>query len=400
MNALQEKALALSSHGYGLYVHVPFCASTCDFCAFYQEAPERAAVERYLEGIQREVALRQPPRRARTVFIGGGTPGVLTARDFQQLGSTLQPLIDPDGFAEWTVEMAPSTVKTDKLRALRDSGVTRISLGVQSFNERFLEALGRRQSAKQARAAYDLIRAEGFQSVNLDLIFAIPGQDRPELEADLEAAVALEPDHISTYCLTFEEDTALYVRLSEGRLAIDETREADLYARTWDFLEARGYAQYEVSNFAKPGHLCQHNLITWQMGDWLGLGPAAASQWTNQRFMNVPDLQRWGQGLSEEKLEVVEAYELTESLLLADRLIFGLRTVEGVHLEALRTRFGDSAVQAVLNWPIWARWRAAGWLEAEASCLRLTRQGRLLADRLGVEILEAQENQDAPQVIC
>ncbi len=399
MNALQEKALPLSTGGYGVYVHVPFCASTCDFCAFYQEAPDRQGLQRYLEGIETEIARMDLPAQAATVFFGGGTPGLLTASDLERLCAAIRPLAGPEGFAEWTIELAPSTVKADKLRVLREAGVTRVSLGVQSFDEGLLEALGRRQSARQAREAYALIRDAGFPSVNLDLIFAIPGQDRPALEADLQAAIDLEPDHLSTYCLTFEEDTALFVRLSEGQLSIDPDREAELYRRAWSFLDERGYPQYEVSNFARPGHASLHNLNTWRMGAWYGLGPAAASQWEQERFMNVPDLQRWLEGLARGRPERVEEVRLTPELLLTDRLIFGLRTVDGVSLDALRERFGGPAVEAVASWDLWAQWREAGWLEADTSTLRLSLKGRLLADRLGVAILETQEKECAMRQI-
>ncbi|MGF1449063.1 MAG: radical SAM family heme chaperone HemW [Opitutales bacterium] len=395
MNALQEKALPLSTDGYGVYVHVPFCASTCDFCAFYQQAPNREELLGYLEGIETEIAGMTLPPTAATAFLGGGTPGLLTAGDLERLCTAIRLLAGPEGFAEWTIELAPSTVKADKLRVLRDAGVNRISLGVQSFDERLLQALGRRQSARQAREAYARIREAGFDSVNLDLMFAIPGQDRPALEADLQAAVDLAPDHLSTYCLTFEEDTALYVRLSEGKLSIDADHEADLYRRAWDFLGERDFAQYEVSNFARAGHASQHNLNTWRMGAWYGLGPAAASQWHCERFMNVPDLQRWRAGWARGEPERVEGVTLSDNVLLADRLIFGLRTVEGIPVPELKARFGEATVAAMLAWPLWSTWQDKGWLAPQRSSLRLTREGRLVADRLGVDILQAQE-----QTVC
>ena len=213
----QEKA---ESVALGVYVHIPFCSTTCEYCAFYQVRPEGDDLARYLKDVATEFLLVETPLRAGTVFWGGGTPGLLPAKHI----ATLCALVRGNLAAaptEWTVEMAPGTVTRDRLAALRDGGVTRISLGVQSFRPELLSALGRRHTREQAVRAYELVRAAGFASVNLDMIFAVPGQDAAGWRSDLAAAVALGPDHISTYCLTFEEDTALYVKLAQGKVARD-----------------------------------------------------------------------------------------------------------------------------------------------------------------------------------
>ena len=261
----------------GLYVHVPFCATTCDFCAFYQTVPKGDAVTRYLEGIEAEAGLvNWGDRPVATAFWGGGTPGLLKPAELDRLGRTMKLFGGQP--AEWSVELAPATVTADRLAVLKALGVTRISLGVQSFNEGLLDALGRQHTPAQVYRAYELIRAQGFASVNLDLMFALPGQTEEQWRADLDEAMRLAPDHLSTYCLTFEEDTALWVKLSQGKVKLDVDKEALFYQRTWDYLAAAGYAQYEVSNFARPGHACRHNLNTWAMYEWVGLGPSAASQ--------------------------------------------------------------------------------------------------------------------------
>jgi len=246
-----------------LYLHVPFCASSCDFCSFYQEQPKRGEIDRYLAAIEREMEL-YPPGRVETAFWGGGTPGLLPAEDLLRLGKAMTKAAGQPG--EWSVELAPSSVRADKLAALKEIGVTRVSMGVQSFDDATLDALGRRHSPKQIMEAWELIEAAGFASRNLDLIFAIPGQDEKRWTDDLHRAISLKPDHLSTYCLTFEEDTAMFVKLSQGKVKIDRELEARLYRRTWETLEKNGYAQYETSNFARAGHACRHNLITWEMG--------------------------------------------------------------------------------------------------------------------------------------
>src|SRR5687768_5085578 len=276
----------------GLYLHVPFCASTCDFCAFYQKTPTADDIAHYLSGLEREAALVKWPRRITTIFWGGGTPGLLAPRQLTQLGTLVRARCDgePD---EWTVELAPASVTEARLAALKELGVTRISMGVQSFQPELLDALGRQHTREQIFAAYDRVRAAGFRNVNIDLMFALPGQTAPEWAGDVREAVSLAPDHISTYCLTFEEDTKLWLKLSQGRVKLDPELEAAMYEATWSQLADLGYAQYEISNFARPGHSCLHNVNTWQMHEWVGLGPSAASQHGGWRGANVADLERW-----------------------------------------------------------------------------------------------------------
>ncbi|MDR2675375.1 MAG: radical SAM family heme chaperone HemW [Opitutaceae bacterium] len=366
----------------GLYVHVPFCATRCDFCAFYEERPDAGAVRRYLAGMEREAALLGGPLAVETVFWGGGTPGVLAAADLRRLGGiTLSCCAAAP--REWSVELAPGSVTGARLAVLRELGVTRISLGAQSFQPALLEALGRRHSPAQIRRAYERIRAAGFASVNLDLMFALPGQDEAAWLADLREAVAMRPEHISTYCLTFEEDTALWVKLSQGGVKLDRGREAALYERTWAELAGAGFAQYEISNFARPGHECIHNLNTWRMGGWLGLGPSAASQHAGWRGANPPDLGAWLAGLARGERAAEGRVALTEALLAEDALIFGLRMNAGVDLAALRGRHPGAGWAAADAFA--ARLADEGLAEREGDKLRLTLKGRLVADAIGVE---------------
>ena len=372
----------------GLYVHVPFCASTCDFCAFYQTTPTRDGVVAYLDTVRRELALVERRRPVDTVFWGGGTPGLLAPDDLRTLGETVRAFCGGSP-AEWTVELAPASVTEARLAALRELGVTRVSMGVQSFSPDLLDALGRQHTREQVFRAYERVRAAGFASVNLDLMFALPGQDEAAWLADMAQAVALAPDHISTYCLTFEEDTKLWVKLSQGRVKLDPAHEARMYERTWDELAAAGYAQYEVSNFARPGHVCNHNLNTWRMHEWIGAGPSAAGQHGGVRGANPADLEKWIAEVGRGGRMTEDRVELTPALLSEDALVFGLRLNAGVDLAALRGRF-----PGVTGWPALAaeleRLEDAGLLERAgegAEPVRLTRRGRLLADAAGAELM-------------
>jgi oxygen-independent coproporphyrinogen-3 oxidase len=290
---------------------------------------------------------------------------------------------------EWTIELAPASVTEARLTVLKAAGVTRVSLGVQSFQPALLDALGRAHTVEQVQRAYGRIREAGFASVNLDLMFALPGQTAEEWAADVRTAVALAPDHISTYCLTFEEDTKLWVKLSQGRVKLDSEHEARLYEATWAQLAAAGYAQYEVSNFARPGHVCRHNLNTWRMHEWIGLGPSAASQHAGVRGANIADLDRWLAHVARGERMTEDRVTLTPALLAEDALIFGLRTNAGVNLAPWRGR----APQA--PWPqiedVLATLAAGELLVRDNDTVRLTDRGRLVADSIGVEIMAAFE---------
>lgn len=376
----------------GVYVHVPFCASTCDFCAFYQTKPTAEGVEKFLAGIAREATLVEWPRAVTTVFWGGGTPGLLAPRDLSRLAEIVRERCSAVP-SEWTVELAPASVTSERLMALRDAGVTRVSMGVQSFQPTLLDALGRAHTREQIYRAYERVRAANFPSVNLDLMFALPGQTAEEWAADVREAVALAPDHLSTYCLTFEEDTALWVKLSQGRVKLDPEHEARLYEATWAQLAAAGYAQYEVSNFARPHHECLHNLNTWHMHEWIGLGPSAASQHAGWRGANVADLDKWAAHVEHGERMTEDRVAATPALLAEDALVFGLRMNAGVDIALWQASCPTapwSTVQALLD-----RLAAEGLALREGTRVRLTDKGRLLADSVGSELMVAFENEAA-----
>ena len=386
-----EQAKADDSAPLGLYVHVPFCASTCDFCAFYQIQPTAESVKGFLDTVGDEMDLVTWRRPLTTVFWGGGTPGLLSANAISRLGGLVRDRAQGKP-AEWTVELAPGSVTRERLAALKAIGVTRVSMGVQSFQPALLDALGRMHTLEQIMRAYDLIRGAGFASVNLDLMFALPGQTEEEWARDVRTAVSLAPDHLSTYCLTFEEDTALWVKLSQGKVKLDPEHEARLYEQTWDDLAAAGYAQYEVSNFARPGHVCRHNLNTWQMNEWIGIGPSAASQQEGLRGGNIADLAGWTERVKRGERVTEDQLALTPSVLAEDALIFGLRTNQGVNLATWRDRAPEAPwaeVELLLS-----RLAEDGLAVWNGTTVTLTRRGRLLADSVGAEVMASFSKED------
>lgn len=372
----------------GLYLHVPFCSSTCDFCAFYQEKPSKKGREGYFQALEAELSSLSDPRFIRTVFVGGGTPGLLNVKEMKRLGG----LVRKAGLAseyEWTVEIAPAEISFAKLESLAEMGVNRISLGVQTFDDSLMDALGRNHSPDKACRAYDMIREIGFDSVNLDLIFGIPGQSLAQWEDDLKKAVSLSPDHLSTYCLTFEEDTALFVKLSKGQVSRDPEREASFYERAWEFLPAQGFGQYEISNYSLPAKQCLHNLNTWRMHDWIGCGPSACSQFQGLRRRNFSNLEQWSSTWLEDRpMEYEECEALTSFDLARDAILFGLRMNEGICLAEIARSFGLETIEFQPVSVFLNQLEREGLGHWQTDWFSLTPKGRILADAIALEMPE------------
>ena len=262
-----------------LYVHIPFCLKICPYCSFYKERLDRSKTQRFLDALLAELDLESArhPLQPQTLFFGGGTPSALSTRQLEYLLSGMRERLDLSALTEWTMEMNPATVSLEKARMLRALGVNRVSLGVQSWDPALLAVLGRVHTAAQAERSYEILREAVFDNVNLDLMFAIPTQTLAQWEATLEKTLALQPEHLSAYCLTYEEDTSFFRRFQAGEYAQDKEWDADLFEMTLDRLAAAGYEPYEISNHARPGRECLHNLAYWQGADYLGLGPSAFS---------------------------------------------------------------------------------------------------------------------------
>jgi oxygen-independent coproporphyrinogen-3 oxidase len=373
----------------GIYIHVPFCSTTCDFCAFYQEKPSKNGIESYFRGLKDEFDRFSPNREISTVFIGGGTPGLLKADQLKELCSLVASYdLIPD--VEWSIELAPSEITPEKLDVLRKGGVNRISLGVQTFNPKFMDALGRQHPVEKKFEAYQWIRQAGFESVNLDLLFGAPGQSLQDWEDDLARAVELAPDHLSTYCLTFEEDTAMFVRLSQGKVKIDPEREAEFYEFAWDYLPKHGFAQYEVSNYAKSGHACRHNLNTWAMNEWIGYGPSACTQYQGVRRKNIANLEEWAEGMQPgNQPKFMERETLSSTEFAQDAVLFGLRMNHGITIPAIAKKFDVPIDQFLGMTHFLDRLVSEGLaIQPSSGSYALTKQGRILCDAIACDLPE------------
>jgi oxygen-independent coproporphyrinogen-3 oxidase len=328
-----------------LYVHIPFCFHKCHYCDFYsitRQTPERmtAFVDRILgearlwTTLAPQVASRVIPR---TIFFGGGTPSLLPLVAMQRLLKGLRTVFDLDRVQEWTIEVNPATTNLDYLQMLRALGVDRLSFGAQSFDPRDLIALERHHHPDDVLRSLDLARQAGFDRLNIDLIYAIPGQSIESWRSSLEQAIALNTEHISAYALTYEPNTPLTVLLREGRIApADESTELDMLRTARTTLARAGLPAYEISNHAKPNAEAQHNLAYWRGLNYLGLGPSAASHLSGTRFKNIPHIGEWESAIDAHQLPARDVEFLSPDERFHERFIFGLRLAEGIdpHLAA------------------------------------------------------------------
>jgi oxygen-independent coproporphyrinogen-3 oxidase len=354
-----------------LYFHIPFCPKLCPYCCFYVETGARNKTTAFLDALLREVqeAGERFVLRPETIYFGGGTPSALMLEQLDYLLGGLRSRLDLSRLTEWTFEVNPATIRPDKARLLRSAGITRISLGVQSWDDTILKTLGRVHNAAQAEKTYEILRAAGFDNVNIDLMFAVPGQTPGQWAATLAKTVALQPAHVSPYCLTYEQDTAYFRQLQLGTFKKDDDRDADLFEATMDSLSAAAFAQYEISNYARPGRESAHNFAYWRGADYLGFGPSAFSTVGLRRWQALPDTAEYTRRvLGGESVEhFVE--ELSPATRAGEIAAFAIRTREGLAAADLARWAGPLR-----------EFHDLGFLENRGDRVVLTRRGKLMAD--------------------
>jgi oxygen-independent coproporphyrinogen-3 oxidase len=373
-----------------LYIHVPFCAQKCAYCAFYSEPSSGDLINRYVAALIRELELVAHDLQPRTIFFGGGTPSLLNLRQWEQILRALERLNLP-GAEEFTVECNPATVSPDKAKRLRDFGVNRISMGVQSLDEKLLERLGRIHTREMVFKSFDILRRAGFDNLNLDLMFAIPGQTMEIWRATLAEALALGSEHLSTYEVIYEDDTPLFAQLQAGEFDVDEDLACAMYEELVERATGAGFRQYEVANFARnktlnpqlstfnlPSHACRHNVNYWRGGSFYGLGPSATSYVRGVRTKNWSNTQLYCEQLETGKRAIESREELPPLKRAGETAAFGLRMNAGWPFEEF---------QRATNFDLRQEWSAnmnqlagRGWAELLPDRFHLTRQGLRFAD--------------------
>lgn len=372
-----------------LYVHIPFCRRICGYCDFYhvpmkhnQEAVPRLVSALIAELEQRAAACTFAPR---TIFIGGGTPTTLPVEELERLLAACRAFGEP---LEFTVEANPATVDDAVAKTLAAGGVNRVSIGAQSFNRDELQFLDRDHHPDQVAQTLAICRRHGLTNLSLDLIFGVPGQTAERWSQSLSAAVALEPQHLSCYGLTYEPGTVLHDRLRRGAVdRMENTLEADLYEQTIDELAAHGFDQYEISNFARDGAVCEHNLVYWRNEAYLGIGPSAAGYVGGERYKNAPDLAVYVERVEAGELPTLESEQLDPRATAGETVMLELRLRTGLDRQRFTARFGCDPV-AMFAATI-EKHRAALHLRVERDAVVLTRAGMLVADEVISDFLAA-----------
>ena len=398
-----------SANALGAYLHIPFCTQRCGYCSFNTAPDAPGAVARFVPALLGEIGLAATAPWAATVhlksvFLGGGTPSLLPPEAMAAILDRLRAHFPLEPSAEITVECNPESVSVERLAGYRHAGVTRISLGVQSLDDRILPTLDRLHTAAQAREAFDAARAAGFSDVSADLIYGLPGLDLPTWEATVKGVLGWQPDHLSAYALTLDEGSLWHARgvsvvRAAGRRGAGpppaEASESPIlmppeeittaqYRLMTELAAEAGFEHYEVSNYARPGHRSAHNQIYWRAEEYLGFGPGACGYLGDVRYANVKPVDRWAAMIAD-GLAPVDSHEtLTPRQRMAERLMLGLRMREGVPARWMEERV---AVDGPRLRGVLAAWTERGLLVTEGGRARLTEPGFLLSDALFMELL-------------
>lgn len=378
-----------------LYIHVPFCAQKCEYCAFYSEASSGELINRYAQALIRELEIVAAGLEPKTIFFGGGTPSILNLRQWESILRAMEKL-NLLGAEEFTIECNPATVSADKAKLLRDFGVNRISMGVQSLDEKLLDRLGRVHSREMVFKSFDTLRRAGFDNLNLDLMFAIPTQTMDIWRATLNEAMAMQSEHLSSYEVIYEDDTPLFEQLKAGEFSVDEELACAMYEELISRSAAAGFRQYEIANFARdnrtrvsesanpiihpsiPALACKHNVNYWRGGSFHGLGPSATGYVRGVRTKNWSNTQLYCEQLEKGKRAIESSEELPPLRRAGEIAAFGLRMNAGWPFEEfqrttgfdLRNEWAQEMEQLVAN----------GWAAREADRFHLTHQGLRFAD--------------------
>ncbi len=365
-----------------LYVHVPFCHKICPYCAFYKHQPGKTSAGTLVEALLAELNIlrREHEICPHTIYFGGGTPTLLSKPSLQTLLSGFHQQLDLHDLTEWTMEANPMTFDEEKAALMLTLGVTRVSLGVQSWIPSLLEVLGRDHSPDEAAQSYKILERIGFPVVNVDLMFSLPNQSLTDWREDLERTLSLTPKHISSYNLTYEEDTPFFAQLGQGAFQEDADNNADHFYLADELLREAGYVHYEISNYAQPGFESTHNQAYWAGADYLGLGPSAVSTVGDKRWRNVPDTALYARLLQGDSPSphdrIVDRETLSKTDRHNERVALLLRTATGIPTNLLLPESHQRATELA----------AEGVLAESEGHFRLTPGHRALVDPVAAEL--------------
>lgn len=320
-----------------LYIHIPFCKQKCNYCDFLSWNGEAKQREEYVQALLKEITAVKEKKEITSIFIGGGTPSILEPQQMKRIMEGIHEKFKLREDAEITIEANPGTITREKLEAYRTCGINRISFGLQSIHEDELKLLGRIHTFKEFEESYHMARQTGFQNINIDLIMAVPNQTMDRWKETLQTITSLKPEHISAYSLIIEEGTPFY----EMDYEFSEDLEREMYEETKNYLKKQDYQQYEISNFARPGYSCRHNLGYWDREEYLGLGLGAASLIDEQRWNNTRDILAYLSYANEPEKIRINQEVLMEREQMEEFMFLGLRKTAGVSVKKFQEKFGD-----------------------------------------------------------
>jgi len=368
----------------GLYIHIPFCKSKCLYCDFCSYSGMSGLMTDYAKALAKEIG-ETGGSVIKTIFIGGGTPTYLSLEGWRIIGEAIGQL-NIKGDAEFSVEANPGTFDKEKLEFLKGIGVNRLSIGLQAVQNRHLKNLGRIHSYEEFRSGYKTARQTGFGNINVDLMFGLPGQTLEDWKESLHKISELDPEHISCYSLIIEEGTEFYRRYEEGSLQLpDEDTERDMYRYTLEFLEQKGYIQYEISNFSKPGKESRHNLIYWNLEEYIGCGAGAHSFVDGVRFSNPPGIAEYIDSMKIIGSGAREVHRNTTQDTMSEFMFMGLRKIRGIDTAEFRERFGEDIYKVYGD--VTRKFEGRGLLVAEGGRIRLTGKGIELSNSVMCEFI-------------
>lgn len=365
------------------YIHIPFCHHICHYCDFNKVFMKGQPVDEYLQSLEKEMELTVKGDKSvlETVFVGGGTPTALNAKQLERLVDGINRQINIDSRTEYTFEANPGDLSKEKLAILKDAGVNRLSFGVQTFNDELLEKIGRSHRAKDVFESIDNAKALGFDNISVDLIYSLPGQTKQDVIESIHTALSLGLVHYSGYSLIIEPKTVFYNLMQKGKLVIPgEDAEAEMYETLMEQMELHGLHQYEISNFAVPGYESRHNLTYWNNEEYYGFGAGAHSYVNGIRQSNYGPLKKYMEPLAKGELPIMDAHQVSHAEKIEEEMFLGLRKTEGISVRHFQEKFNEDPLK--LFEKQLSEWSQKDLLKTDEERIFLTRQGRLLGNEV------------------
>lgn len=372
-----------------LYIHIPFCKSKCYYCDFNSFSNKNDFISDYIDYLIREIRLYSNKAKdysLKTIFIGGGTPSFIKGEYIYRLLEEIYKVFNINTLEEISIELNPKTVDDEKLKLYKEIGINRVSVGVQSLKDHTLKKIGRIHKSKDFFETYELLRKIGFSNINVDLISGLPGQTKEDILSTLEIMNDLEVDHISFYSLIIEEGTKFYNWYNNGKLILpDEEEERDMYHEGIKYLKSKGYNHYEISNLAKEGYECMHNLFYWKLKPYIGIGTGSHSNIEGLRYWNFTDFNKYFNSISRNELPIEGNEVIDKTMEMAEYTILGLRLIDGIYMKDFFRRFNISIKEVygdILN-----KHFKNGLLNIEGDNIRLTEKGLDLSNLIFVDLI-------------